>query len=349
MPTLLFCSLATAEPIPVTSQPFSELAIYPSLSAPAEVVSDNLSRISAEISARIVSIPVRVGDTVKKGAVLARLEREDFVLALKREQATLQAIDAKLDLAHYELKRARSLSKQQAVSEQLLKQREATVNGLLAEQQAQQTAITQAKRQLDKTELRAPFTAVILERIGAIGELASPGSPLLRIIDMDTLEVAVKLSASQAKVLGRTRSTDDTPDNNPAIATPEFISAGQHYPVTLRRITPALDTRARTQEARLRFTGKLPLPGVTGELRWSRSKPSLPAEFISQRADRLGVFVWEKNQARFVTLNHAETGRPVVLTLPLGTAIITDGRYRLRDGDAVTSGVSHVSSPSPTR
>ena len=153
----LTCHVVAAEPIPVRVQTFAELAIFPELSAPATVVSDNHSRISAEISARILEIPVRVGDRVPKGALLARLDQEDFKLALKREEAALAAVEAKLELAKYELKRARALSKKQAVSGQLLKQRETERNALLAEQQGLQVATAQAQRQVDKTQVHAPL------------------------------------------------------------------------------------------------------------------------------------------------------------------------------------------------
>lgn len=312
-----------AEPIPVHVQPFSELAIYPELSAPATVVSDNHSRLSAEIQARILDIPVRVGDSVTKGTLLVQLDKRDFELALKREVAALATVKARLDLAEYELNRARSLSKQQAVSEQLLQQRESERNALLAEQRGQQAATAQAQRQLDKTEIRAPFNAVVVERIAHVGELANPGTALLRIIDIDNLELAAKLPAAQS---------DDLQGNS----SPIFESSGQHYKLQLRTITPVLDTQARTQEARLRFAERKPLPGATGRLLWSPQQASLPSELISQRQGTLGVFIQAGDKARFVKIDRAETGRPALVELSPETAIITEGRYRLRDGDTIS-------------
>lgn len=326
---LLFCASVAADAIPVESKPFSAVAIYPQHSAPATVMSDNHSRISAEINARIVDVPVRVGDSIKKGEILARLDGKDFELALLRDKAALTAIEARLTLAKYELKRAQSLSKKKVVSEQLLKQRESERDSLLAEQQGQQTAVAQAQRQLDKTQIRAPFNATVVERLGQIGELASPGTALLRIIDTDNLELAAKISSTQTSDLKHTRSA-------------EFISAGQRYALTLRTITPALDTQARTQEARLRFTGNSPLPGSAGQLVWSPEQASLPASLISQRDGKLGVFIQADTPtgttAHFVELPSATTGQPALTQLEADTLIITEGRYRLRDGDTVSSG-----------
>lgn len=333
-----------ADPIPVHTQSFAELAIFPEQSAPATVVSDNPSRLSAEVQARILDIPVRVGDSISKGDLLAHLDPRDFELARQRERAALAGLKARLALAEYELNRARSLSKKQAVSEQLLKQREAERNTLLAEQQGQQAAVAQAQRQIDKTTIRAPFNATVLERLGHVGELANPGTPLLRIVDTDHLELAVSLSPAQAQSLQQ-----NTVRENPAKKTANkvtgkislaFVSANQHYPVTLRAITPALDTQARTQAARLQFSGNRPLPGATGQLIWTPAQASLPAELISQRQGKLGVFVQVENDraekiARFIELSNARTGQPAAVTLDADTSIITKGRYRLHDGDAI--------------
>lgn len=333
--------LAAAEAIPVEVEPFSALAIYPQHSAPATVVSDNHSRISAEVQARILDIPVRVGDSVKKGALLADLDQQDFKLALIRENAALAAVKTKLDLAEYEFNRARALSKKQAVSEQLLKQRETERDALLAEQVGRQAASAQAQRQLDKTEIRAPFNAVIVERLGQVGEFTSPGTALLRIVDIDNLELAAKLSSTQATDLSHTPATKN--------GSPEFVSAGRHYALTLRVITPVLDTQARTQEARLRFkdnnSDNRPLPGSTGKLVWSPLQASLPTTYISQRDGKLGVFIQAENKAHFVELPGASTGQPAVTELEPDTLIITEGRYRLRDGDIISPDTAKTNKP----
>lgn len=320
----LFGRTVAAEPIAVRAEPFATLAFYPQLTAPATVVSDNDSRLSAEVSARIIDIPVRVGDRVEEGALLLRLERQDLALQLARAQAALAALAARVDLARYELNRARSLSSKEVISEQTLKQREAELATLLAEHQGQQAATAQAQRALDKTELRAPFAAIVTERLGQTGELANPGTPLLRLVDAAHMEVSVQLQATEVASLTDAESPDLS-----------FVSGDQSYPVQLRVITPTMDSRSRTREARLRFTGPMALPGSAGQLRWRQPAASLPAELISQRQGKLGVFTVQGEQARFVALPQADVGRPASVRLTPETLVITEGRFRLRDGDAV--------------
>jgi len=319
--------LAAGETIPVQARPLAELAVHAEYRAPASVVSDGDSRISAEIMARIVELPVHVGEVVKQGALLARLEATDHRLALDREEAALRALQARVDLAAYQLDRARSLSRKNVVSEELLTQRETELRSLRAQLEGQEAAVTQARRRLAKTAVRAPFEAVIDARLASVGELASPGTPLLQIIDYRRLEVSVPLQARLAESLPRAER-------------PELVTPVGRYPLRLRTITPAFDPVSRTREARLLFTGEAALPGSAGELVWRSTRPELPAELLSRRKGSLGVFVVDTQdgatRARFVPLPGAEEGRPAAVSLPARTLVITLGRFRLQDGDPVS-------------
>ncbi len=317
-----FAATDATEAIPVAARALAELAIYPQYRAPASVISDNDSRISAEIGARIIDIPVRVGEGVKEGALLVQLERTDFELAVAREETVLQALLARIELADYQLSRAHALSQKKVVSEELLKQRESELSNLRAQLAGQEIALTQARRQLEKCTIRAPFEAIISERLAQVGELASPGSALVQIVDNRHLEVSAQLQAPLAQSL-------------PQAMQPELVTSQQRYPLTLRRIVPVFDPRARTREARLRFSADAALPGSAGELVWRSDRPHLPAELLSHRDGRLGVFVVDNQRAKFLPLPDAEEGRPAVVSLSTQTPVITLGRFRLQDGDPI--------------
>ena len=314
---------AHAETVAVAARPLSELAVFPELRAPATVLSLNQSRISAELAARLVALPIRVGETVAAGTLLARLDDKDFQLALARAEAGAKVLEAKRELAEYELQRARSLSQKQAVSEQLLKQREAEVKTLQAEQENQRLAIAQARRILEKTEVRAPFHAIITARIAQLGELAAPGSPLLELVDAEQLEVSARIQAHLANTLKQSDSL-------------ELLSNGKRYPLRLRVLTPHVEERSQTREARLSFSGQAALPGSAGELLWQNAQAHIPAELLLRRDGKLGVFVADHNHARFIELANAQEGRPTINSLSPDSLLVTEGRFQLRDGDAIT-------------
>ncbi|WP_455216774.1 hypothetical protein, partial [Kaarinaea lacus] len=95
------------------------------------------------------------------------------------------------------------------------------------------------------------------------------------------------------------------------------------------------DSKSRTREARLLFTENPALPGSAGELVWEQPSASLPADLLVKRNGKLGVFVLNDGQAKFVPLAGAEAGRPAIVNLAPATEIITQGRFRLQDGDSV--------------
>jgi multidrug efflux pump subunit AcrA (membrane-fusion protein) len=72
-----------------TVKHLEDVAICPQSSAPAQVVPNNESRIAAEVTARIDSIPAKVGQSVSKGDVLVKLDQRQHKLALDQARNRL--------------------------------------------------------------------------------------------------------------------------------------------------------------------------------------------------------------------------------------------------------------------
>ena len=268
-------------------------------------------------------MPVDVGQQVRKGDLLVGLRNKDYQLALRQQEAELATLETRIAFAQYQLQRAQTLIKQQAVSEELLKQRETDLAVLQSDKKSREVAIQQAKRNLAKTIIRSPFDAVIVEKIASVGELASPGTPLLRIMDAQRREVSAKQSYQVASLQ--------------AAAELHFQNRNNSYPVKLRSVLPIVDSMGRTQEVRLVFSDEKALVGVSGEIIWKNRQPHIPAEVLVQRGGRLGVFVVNgAKQAEFKVLDDAVEGRPTFVDLPLNTLIVTKGRFQLQDGDSVS-------------
>lgn len=315
---------APAKTKSVEALDLKSIAIYPQYKAPATVIALNDSELSAEISTVVESIPVEVGQQVNKGDLLVALRKKDFQLVLQREKAELAALEVRIDFAQYQLQRAKTLQKQQAVSEELLKQRETDLAVLQSEKKSRQVSMQQAKRNLAKCNIRAPFDAVIVEKIVSVGELANQGTPLLRIVDAQQREVSAKLQSYQIASLH-------------AAAELHFHNRNNSYPLKLRSVLPVIDPTARTQEVRLVFNDAKALVGVSGELIWKNQQPHIPAEVLVQRGRQLGVFIVNKDKrAKFIVLDDAVEGRPTFVDLPLSTLIVTKGRFQLQNGDEVS-------------
>ncbi|MBU1222428.1 MAG: efflux RND transporter periplasmic adaptor subunit [Gammaproteobacteria bacterium] len=320
----LLCAPAlAAPPATVKSRPLSELAIHPQREASAQAVSLNLAKLSAELAARIDSIPVEPGQRIAQGAVVAQLDCTDTRIAAQRTQAELESSQARLKLAQLQLQRSTELAAKNFISGDALDAKQTEVAVVAAEVRLDTAAHAAARRDVGKCTLRSPYPAIVEARLAQVGELASPGTPIVQLWDTSRLQLAVQLQADDADRLAQ--------------STPIFDSQGREYAVKLLRVSPALNPVSRTREARFGFAKAAPAPGSSGVLRWRDPRPFVPADYLVRRAGRLGVFVVRGQIARFVPLLGAQEGRPAAADALAGdAAIVTDGRFALQDGMAVS-------------
>ncbi len=303
----------------VTLHPLEQVAIHPVREAPAQAVSLNFSRLSAELAARIERIPVEPGQRITRGTVVATLDCGDASIAVRRAEATLASATARMRLARQQLARNSELAAKQFISGDALDSRKGELEIAEAELQLNQAALDAARRDMAKCTVRAPFPAIVEERLAQEGEWANPGTPLVRVWDTSRIQLVAQLQAQDAETLAR--------------AHPGFVCLGRDYRVKLLRVSPAMNPAARTREARLTFTGTSPAPGSSGVLRWHDPRPWLPHDYLVRYDGKLGVFVERAGVARFVALPGAQEGRPALAdSLPRDVRLVGDGRFALHDG-----------------
>lgn len=322
--SLLFGFAQAVEPIPVSTVVLSEVLSAPVFSAPAEVVALNQPQLAAEVSGQISRLPVRVGDQVQPGDLLVEL---DCRLYQARTQAVLAAISrakAQGSFAQTQLNRARNLKRKGSVSKEVLEQRRLAVNTARADLQAQQVQHQLAELDVQRCQIKAPFAALVSQRLASVGSFATPGMPLVELVELDALEIKADLRATDVAGLADAQQI-------------QFRYQEQSFPVQRRTILPLVNPRTLTREARL----TVPEPagvsiGAAGRLVWQGAQHLLPAHYIVRREGQLGMFIAQSEQAVFVPLAQAREGQPALINLPMDTLLITEGRQRLQDGDAMT-------------
>lgn len=305
---VLFAAEQDTSITPVTVKPLSELQVLPKYSSSATVVSLNNSQLSAEISARITDIKVNTGDQVKKNDTLIRFDCREINYGL-------QDARERRDLAQKEATRAKSLRQSSNIAERTFNQAQTEINRARISYKQQQLLAS-------RCTLKAPFNGVITQKQGSMGELASPGSPLLQLVDSDNLEVSAKLLSEQINTLESS-------------ARIEFMADGKSYPLEIRSIVPVVDPVSHNREIRLKFKETPALTGTVGRLQWRIDSPHIPASVLLKRGEDVGVFALEDAAARFIKLSATDLSKDVTTELPSTTRIIVDGRYGLKDGDPV--------------
>lgn len=311
-----------AQPPLIVAKAFKEVALHPLREAPASAVSLNESRISAEVTAVVKEVAFDVGQVAPKGALLIRLDTRDYELAVARAQAALESSRARAMLAEQQLNRARELARQNFYSAEALTQKETELAVQQAQVKLDVAQLAQARRNLEKCILRAPFQAIVRSRQAQVGELAAPGTPLMTLAEAGRVEVAAQVPPRDVASL---KGADEV----------RFSGSGGEFAVKLLRVSPAISREARLVDVRLAFAGRPAAPGADGRILWRDPQPHLPAELVAKRGAVFGVFVLENDKARFVALPDAQEGRPVPAPLPADQRIVTEGRHGLVDGQTV--------------
>ena len=298
------------------ARPLAEIAVYPELGAQAQVVSLNESRLAAEIAAPLSRLTVEPGQRVAKGAVVAEMACHDYDLAMERAEAAWQASKARSRLADLQQERAGKLAAEGFLSREALDIRQAELDAARAEVAVNAAALKTARTDQGKCVLRAPFPAIVQERLAQVGEMLAPGTPVVALLDTSRIEVRAEVQAGDREALEQTRS-------------PVFVGQGSRYPVHLKRISPAVQRASRLVEARLRFTGRGAPPGAAGRVVWNSHEPHVPPEYVVRRQGRLGVFIVDaEGRPRFILLPDAQEGRPAA-GLPAATRVIVRGHNAL--------------------
>lgn len=296
-----------------------EIAVRPEHSAPAAVIGRNEARLSAEVTATVLAMPVDVGAVVKRGEIVARLDPRDALLAVERAAAALAQARARHAQASAQLQRARALHEKNFYSAEALTLRETELAAAAADLRAASAQHDTARRALEKHTLRAPFDAVVRARSGQVGELATPGTPLLTLVDTTELQLAAQLQLRDAELLAQ---ADEL----------VFVAGDRRQPVRLLRVSPALNRDSRSVEVRLAFVGAPPPAGLEGRLSWRDPRPHLPADLLVRRDGRYGVFLAVDGKAHFHALPQAQEGRPAPIDLPADALVVTGGRHALQEG-----------------
>jgi len=314
--------ISAAGPIAVSAKPLGKLLIDSELRAPATVISANRAVVTSQVAAIIDAVLKDVGDEVKKGDLLIRLDNDNARYTLAQARAALAAIEAQIVDAKSRVSKAEELLDKNFISDEELITRQANLAVLEANRQGQLVAISAAETELSRTRIIAPFDAAIVDRQAQVGSYAQPGTPLITLVQTDRREVDVELDPRYAAELPRVNKF-------------RFVSQEREWPVSLLRLSSVIDTSSRVIRGRFEFTGEAAPIGASGQLVWQESSGLVPVDLIVQRGDQLGVFVAASDTAQFVAIPSAQQGRPATVDLSADALIIFRGHTQLQHGDAI--------------
>lgn len=298
----------------------------------ARVQSDLGFRVSGKVLERLVD----VGQTVKRGQTLMRIDPVDLQLAAYSQKEVVAAARARAQQTADEEARYRDLRGTGAISASAYDQVKAaadTAKAQLSAAEAQAEVALNAKRY---AELVADADGVVLETMAEPGQVVATGQVVVRVARAGGREALVQLPETLRPALG-----------SPGQAT-LFGREGTVVPTKLRQLSDAADRQTRTFEARYVLEGELanaPL-GTTVTIQipdGKRSKPDslhVPIGALFDAGKGPGIWVVAGEPAKVswrpVAIEHlSDDGARITGQLRQGDQIVAMGAHLLHDGERV--------------
>lgn len=287
----------------------------------ATLEAEQQATVVAKTTGVILEILVEEGDVVQAGEIIARLERNQYRLEVERAKATLERLENGL-------KRATELHSRKLMSAEEYEQTR-------FDTESQRAAFNLAKLDLDHTEIRAPISGVISERMVKVGNLVTLHQAVFRIDDFDPLWAVLHVPERELNTLNSGQAVAVTLD-----AYPDATFSGH-----VLRISPVVDPATGTFKVTAEInddSGRVK-PGLFGRVRIiydSRDSVALVAKNAVLSEDgRHAVFVVNDDQTverKEIEVGYEESGMmEVTAGLNPGDTVVTAGKGSLRDGAKV--------------
>lgn len=181
------------KPVPVRVSPVNGEAQAQPLRFPGTVRARERAELTFQVSGTIEKRPVKLGQSVEKGQVLATVYNPKLEPAVKSARARLRELQARASQASRELKRAETLHERGVQSIQGLEQARATEESLAAAVETARASLAEARQLAAETELKAPFAGRIETLRVEPGEYVNAGQPIMSLSADSGSEVAIRV------------------------------------------------------------------------------------------------------------------------------------------------------------
>lgn len=338
--------------------------------AQGTVQSANRAYLTFESSGRVAFIkssdagtPLREGEVVKSGELLASLDEDRSSVSMEASEAKLATANSVLEAATSDYDRTKSLNASGNISKRDFENSKAAYEQALANVRAAEAEVNLSKISVSETQLRAPFDGVVafinitegqyfnLQQFDPTNDSKAAGTAPIMVIDPSSFEIVIdvpqyvgrRLEIGQNAFLLSQEALAILQErgNQEDISLREFL-----VPAKLVSVSPAVNPEDRSIRARIE-TDEVQKHLKDGdyvtvwlELGRKENVAIIPFEALIERSGRRYAFVVDKDSKvarREVTLGLIGIdGVEVLDGLEVGDIVVTKGKSRLNDGDPVS-------------
>jgi RND family efflux transporter MFP subunit len=320
-----------------------------------------------KVNGRLESVSVRLGDSVRRGQQIAKVEDSEIRQQVRQQEAafqvgeaTIRQREADLKLAQTNLERNRSLLERQLLPRQTFDDTEARYQAALAQLDLARAQFEQSKARLDElrinlsnTVISSPVDGFVGKRYLDPGAAVSPNAPVVSLVAINTVRMVANLVEKDVKRLSVGMPAQVEVDAFP----------GEKFTGKVGRIAPVFDPQTRTAEMEI----EVPNPGfrlkpgmyarvdLTVDSR--QNALTVPSNAVVNLEGKMGVFLANGAPqpagtssagpgpgagltAKFQPVQTGiRDGEQVEITSGLddGARVITTGATALKDGDRVVA------------
>ena len=304
------------------------------------------SNLSFKVSGTILTLPVKLGDKVKEGELIAEIDPSDYLIQKQEAEASLISSQAQARNAQADYSRIRALYENNNASRGELDNARASSESADAQVEASKKRLELSDLQLSYTRLTSPVDGAIAEVYVEVNENVSTGEKIVTITSGTNTEVTVAVPEILISLIQ---------DGSPVEITFDAIP-GKTYTGTVSEVGVAATSAATTFPVTIRVDGENGniLPGMAAEVafrfRYQENGSTIFVPSVSVGEDRQGryVFLLEEESGTdgdtdiYITRkipvtvgNISAEGIEIVQGLRGGELIVTAGVRRISDGQRV--------------
>jgi len=206
------------------------------------------STLVPEVSGRVTEIsPALVsGGFFAEGEALLEIDARDYELAVQRARAALARAEGEREFAAAELKRQEGLSARAVASTAQLSQARRAGRVADASFDEARIALEQAKRDLARTKILAPFEGRVRDKQVDVGQFVSRGAPVATIYATDYAEIRLPIADHQLAFLQLPSLRNPAANSGPAVLLSAHFAGGRHeWKGRVVRTEGEIDPRSR--------------------------------------------------------------------------------------------------------
>ncbi|MCJ8318419.1 MAG: efflux RND transporter periplasmic adaptor subunit [Colwellia sp.] len=305
------------------------VTLTPLVSVSGTTVSQNDSKIAAEVSGRLVDLSP-IGARVNKGDILAKIDDKHLKIQYREQQASLLNAQTQLNFLETEVTRKTALVSKKLSPRTELDKTVSERDVAKGEVLAAQARLDRTTQNLDYTEVKAPFSGIVAARIANLGEYIDSGNAIVRLVETANTEASVFTPIVAYQFLTQSKEL--------LVESP----LGQGY-APIKTVIPVADSRSHLMEVRLDMSGFNWPIGLNFKTKVasgpSKEALTVPRDALVLRREGISIFRINKDNTAEkirVTVGMAmDELVEVIGGVKAGDLIVIRGAERLSTGQAV--------------